>query len=86
MNLTYLMYDTLKKCDRLKEKWTRKVQILSKKQHSVTDLGLTLKHNCFFLLILSEFTFQQSMLKKILYIIQIKRVYQKGFSASMTFL
>ena len=37
------MYDTLKKCDRLKEKWTRKVQILSKKQHSVTDLGLTLK-------------------------------------------
>ena len=43
------MYDTLKKCDRLKEKWTRKVQILSKKQHSVTDLGLTLKHNCFFL-------------------------------------
>ena len=80
------MYDTLKKCDRLKEKWTRKVQILSKKQHSVTDLGLTLKHNCFFLLILSEFTFQQSMLKKILYIIQIKRVYQKGFSASMTFL
>ena len=80
------MYDTLKKCDRLKEKWNRKVQILSKKQHSVTDLGLTLKHNCFFLLILSEFTFQQSMLKKILYIIQIKRVYQKGFSASMTFL
>ena len=80
------MYDTLKKCDRLKDKWTRKVQILSKKQHSVTDLGLTLKHNCFFLLILSEFTFQQSMLKKILYIIQIKRVYQKGFSASMTFL
>ena len=80
------MYDTLKKCDRLKEKWTRKVQILSKKQHSVTDLGLTLKHNCFFLLILSEFTFEQSMLKKILYIIQIKRVYQKGFSASMTFL
>ena len=80
------MYDTLKKCDRLKEKWARKVQILSKKQHSVTDLGLTLKHNCFFLLILSEFTFQQSMLKKILYIIQIKRVYQKGFSASMTFL
>ena len=80
------MYDTLKKCDRLKEKWTRKVQILSKKQHSVTDLGLTLKHNCFFLLILSDFTFQQSMLKKILYIIQIKRVYQKGFSASMTFL
>ena len=80
------MYDTLKKCDRLKEKWTRKVQILSKKQHSVTDLGLPLKHNCFFLLILSEFTFQQSMLKKILYIIQIKRVYQKGFSASMTFL
>ena len=80
------MYDTLKKCDRLKEKWTRKVEILSKKQHSVTDLGLTLKHNCFFLLILSEFTFQQSMLKKILYIIQIKRVYQKGFSASMTFL
>ena len=80
------MYDTLKKCDRLKEKWTREVQILSKKQHSVTDLGLTLKHNCFFLLILSEFTFQQSMLKKILYIIQIKRVYQKGFSASMTFL
>ena len=80
------MYDTLKKSDRLKDKWTRKVQILSKKQHSVTDLGLTLKHNCFFLLILSEFTFQQSMLKKILYIIQIKRVYQKGFSASMTFL
>ena len=80
------MYDTLKKCDRLKGKWTREVQILSKKQHSVTDLGLTLKHNCFFLLILSEFTFQQSMLKKILYIIQIKRVYQKGFSASMTFL
>ena len=80
------MYDTLKKCDRLKDKWTRKVQLLSKKQHSVTDLGLTLKHNCFFLLILSEFTFQQSMLKKILYIIQIKRVYQKGFSASMTFL
>ena len=80
------MYDTLKKCDRLKEKWTRKVQILSKKQHSVTDFCLTLKHNCFFLLILSEFTFQQSMLKKILYIIQIKRVYQKGFSASMTFL
>ena len=80
------MYDTLKKCDRLKDKWTREVQILSKKQHSVTDLGLTLKHNCFFLLILSEFTFQQSMLKKILYIIQIKRVYQKGFSASMTFL
>ena len=80
------MYDTLKKCDRLKDKWTREEQILSKKQHSVTDLGLTLKHNCFFLLILSEFTFQQSMLKKILYIIQIKRVYQKGFSASMTFL
>lgn len=80
------MYDTLKKSDRLKDKWNRKVQILSKKQHSVTDLGLTLKHNCFFLLILSEFTFQQSMLKKILYIIQIKRVYQKGFSASMTFL
>ena len=80
------MYDTLKKGDRLKDKWNRKVQILSKKQHSVTDLGLTLKHNCFFLLILSEFTFQQSMLKKILYIIQIKRVYQKGFSASMTFL
>ena len=80
------MYDTLKKCDRLKDKWTREVQILSKKQHSVTDLGLTLKHNCFFLLILSDFTFQQSMLKKILYIIQIKRVYQKGFSASITFL
>ena len=80
------MYDTLKKCDRLKDKWTREVHILSKKQHSVTDLGLTLKHNCFFLLILSEFTFQQSMLKKILYIIQINRVYQKGFSASMTFL
>ena len=36
------MYDTLKKCDRLKGKWTREVQILSKKQHSVTDLGLTL--------------------------------------------
>ena len=47
------MYDTLKKCDRLKDKWTREVQILSKKQHSVKDLGLTLKHNCFFLLILS---------------------------------
>ena len=55
------MYDTLKKRDRLKDKWNRKVQTLSKKQHSVTDLGLTLKHNCFFLLILSEFTLQQSM-------------------------
>ena len=84
------MYDTLKKCDRLKDKWTRKVQILSKKQHSVTDLGLTLKHHCFFLLILSEFTFQQGMQTKEntveSYIIQIKIVYQKGFSASMTFL
>ena len=29
------MYDTLKKSDRLKDKWNRKVQILSKKQHSV---------------------------------------------------
>ena len=58
------MYDTLKKCDRLKDKWTREVQILSKKQHSVTDLGLTLKHHCFFLQILSEFTFQQGMQTK----------------------
>ena len=55
------MYDTLKKCDRLKDKWNRKGQILSKKQHSVTELSLTLKRNCFSPLILSEFTFQQSM-------------------------
>ena len=54
------MYDTLKKSDRLKDKWNRKVQILSKKQHSVTDLGLTLKHNCFFLLILSELPFNKA--------------------------
>ena len=33
------MYDTLKKCDRLKDKWTRKVQILSKKQHSYLFLS-----------------------------------------------
>ena len=55
------MYDTLKKCDRLKDKWNSKVQILSKKEHSVTDVGLTLKHICFFLLILAECTFQQGM-------------------------
>ena len=54
------MYDTLKKCDGLKDKWTRKVQISSKNQHSVTDLGLTLKHNCFFLLILSELPFNKA--------------------------
>ena len=30
------MYDTLKKCDRLKDKWNRKAQILSKQEHSVT--------------------------------------------------
>ena len=82
------MYDTLKKCDRLKDKWNRKVQILSKKQHSVTDLGLTLKQ----LFISSNFIRTYLSTKHLekntvySYIIQIKRLYQKGFSASMTFL